>query len=167
METAREGEALSRRDVLRYGLWGIGACVGAVLGVPVVGYFISPALKEVEAAWVPIASVKDIPKNKPVAVEYVERTKDGWVRVEDRKSAWVVTEDGENFTVFDPRCTHLGCAYNWKEDKQQFLCPCHTATFDIKGNVVSGPPPRPLDRLATKVNGGVLYVGGLIKAGEA
>ena len=30
--------------------------------------------------------------------------------------------------------------------------------FDILGNVISGPPPRPLDEFVTKIEGGELFV---------
>ena len=42
-------------------------------------------------------------------------------------------------------CTHLGCTVYWEKDKKEFYCPCHQGRFDQDGNVISGPPPRPLD----------------------
>jgi menaquinol-cytochrome c reductase iron-sulfur subunit len=156
----------SRRDFLRYGLWVIGGIVSTLVGIPVIGYFISPALKEEASPWVVAAVADQIPVGKPTQIEYLNRRKDGWVTIEERKAAWVVTKDGRNFTVYDPRCTHLGCAYSWKEDRQGFFCPCHNAVFDIDGEVVSGPPPRPLDRLETKIQDEFLYVGRLYRVGE-
>lgn len=50
-------------------------------------------------------------------------------------------------------CTHLGCLVEWSAERRQFLCPCHRATFDAGGNVVEGPPPRPLARLAVTIDG--------------
>ena len=29
-----------------------------------------------------------------------------------------------------------------------YLCPCHDAKFGQQGQVLDGPPPRPLDRYA-------------------
>lgn len=43
-------------------------------------------------------------------------------------------------------CTHLGCIVKWKPEGQQLFCPCHAAFFDIYGNVIRGPAPRPLLR---------------------
>lgn len=166
MERAEEGSGVSRRDVLRYGLWGVGGIIVAMIGAPVTGYFISPALREEGAVWVPAAPIKDIPIGVPTPVEYVQRSKDGWVRTEGRRSAWILTKDGKDFVAYDPRCTHLGCAYTWKPDRDQFFCPCHDGIFDIEGKVVSGPPPRALDHYETKVLSGVLYLGQTIK-GEA
>jgi menaquinol-cytochrome c reductase iron-sulfur subunit len=159
----RQGKTISRRDFLRYGIGGIGGFIVAAMGAMLGGYFVSPAFKGKESNWVPIASTKDIKVGVPTLVSYSNREKDGWISTEVRRSAWVVTRDGQNFVVFDPRCTHLGCAYNWIADKEQFLCPCHVGIFDIDGNVISGPPPRPLDRLENRVEGGVLYVGKLFR----
>ena len=39
-------------------------------------------------------------------------------------------------------------AVNWREDASAYLCPCHDAKFSLEGEVLDGPPPRPLDRFA-------------------
>jgi Rieske Fe-S protein len=41
-------------------------------------------------------------------------------------------------------CTHLGCIVYWDEAKKVIACPCHAGFFDVNGNVISGPPPKPL-----------------------
>jgi Rieske Fe-S protein len=38
------------------------------------------------------------------------------------------------------------------------VCPCHDGYFNIKGEVVSGPPPVPLYNYETKVEDGILFV---------
>ncbi len=51
-------------------------------------------------------------------------------------------------------CTHLGCLVNWEPDAQEIVCPCHVARFDLNGNVIGGPAPKPLQQIkATIVNG--------------
>jgi Rieske Fe-S protein len=39
-----------------------------------------------------------------------------------------------------------------------YICPCHNGHFSIDGEVISGPPPRPLDVYATKIEDGLLYI---------
>jgi len=39
-----------------------------------------------------------------------------------------------------------------------FHCPCHHAIYQVTGEVIRGPAPRPLDTLETKVKDGILYV---------
>lgn len=53
-------------------------------------------------------------------------------------------------------CTHLGCLVNWEPEAKQIICPCHAARFDLNGNVVGGPAPKPLQQIkATIVNGNI------------
>jgi cytochrome b6-f complex iron-sulfur subunit len=54
-------------------------------------------------------------------------------------------------------CTHMGCTVEWDAGKVEFVCPCHRATYDSSGNVVSGPAPQPLDRLPITVRRGEVY----------
>lgn len=54
------------------------------------------------------------------------------------------SEDG-GFIAISTTCTHLGCAINWNDEKQKFICPCHASHFDIKGEVLSPPAPRALN----------------------
>lgn len=149
---------MERREFLKRSIIVMGGLIAAGLAVPGTTYFLSPIWKKNEEDWIEIASVDDIAPGEPVKIDFVQRKKDGWVTIEGRSSAWVVTPDGATFTVFDPRCTHLGCPYRWDTEKKQFLCPCHSAIFDIGGTVLAGPPPRPLDQFPVKIAGGKLLI---------
>jgi Rieske Fe-S protein len=63
-------------------------------------------------------------------------------------SAWLVRSAGD-LVAFDPRCTHARCAYDWT-DQARFACLCHAGFFRIDGTVISGPPPRSLDRFGVR-----------------
>ncbi len=64
-------------------------------------------------------------------------------------SAWLVLREAGELVAFDPRCPHARCAYELT-DANTFSCLCHDAFFDLDGNVLSGPPPRPLDELRVR-----------------
>ncbi len=64
----------------------------------------------------------------------------------------VRTSDGE-LQAFNAVCTHLDCTVQYKSDTSQIWCACHNGTYDLQGNVVSGPPPRPLERLVVNQRG--------------
>jgi menaquinol-cytochrome c reductase iron-sulfur subunit len=149
---------MGRRTFLGWAAAGLGGVIALVLGSTGLSYFISPAFKKDEEDWVDVGGAKDIRPGGPVKVDFVARKRDAWAMTEKRSSAWISTSDGKDFTVFDPRCTHLGCPYRWDQAKEQFLCPCHAAVFDATGAVVSGPPPRPLDQYAAKVVNGRLMI---------
>jgi cytochrome b6-f complex iron-sulfur subunit len=66
-------------------------------------------------------------------------------------------EDG-GFLALYRRCTHLGCTVPWLEDEQRFACPCHASSFDLHGDVLSPPAPRPLDLFAVRIENGIVKV---------
>lgn len=66
-------------------------------------------------------------------------------------------EDGSMLALWH-RCTHLGCTVPWREDEGQFHCPCHSSIFTTRGEVVSGPAPRPLDLFPIEVVGDEIVV---------
>ncbi len=55
-------------------------------------------------------------------------------------------------------CTHLNCTVTYQEDEHRIYCACHDGIYDTQGRVVSGPPPRPLRQLYTKLSDGKLIL---------
>jgi cytochrome b6-f complex iron-sulfur subunit len=67
-------------------------------------------------------------------------------------------ENGE-FKAYEQKCTHLSCAVFYKPGSGKIECPCHNGWFDaMTGEVLQGPPPRPLPRLEVQVNGNDVFV---------
>ncbi len=56
-------------------------------------------------------------------------------------------------------CTHLGCIVKWDEARGHLACPCHAAYFDVNGNVLGGPAPRPLPSFEVRVVGDKIVLG--------
>ena len=48
-------------------------------------------------------------------------------------------------------CTHLGCLYNWNDQENKFICPCHGSQFQANGTYIRGPAPRSLDRFIVRI----------------
>lgn len=55
-------------------------------------------------------------------------------------------------------CTHWGCTVKWDEAANRYKCPCHHGEYDADGNVVLGPPPRPLAMLPVEIAGDTVIV---------
>ncbi len=70
----------------------------------------------------------------------------------------LVIHTSSGFVALSAICTHQECVVRWDETQQKILCPCHGATFDVRGNVLSGPPPRPLAGLRVAVVDGKIYL---------
>jgi Rieske Fe-S protein len=111
------------------------------------------------SSWIKLGEAGRFFSGEPVKADFTVDIRDAWVQTRSLQSVWVFTEDGETFTLFDSRCTHLGCPYLFDSEKKVFRCPCHLGLFDPKtGTVLGGPPPRPLRQLPSKVENGDLYV---------
>jgi cytochrome b6-f complex iron-sulfur subunit len=50
-------------------------------------------------------------------------------------------------------CTHLACTVHYESETATLYCPCHNGRFDLGGNVLSGPPPAPLEVFRVEVVG--------------
>jgi cytochrome b6-f complex iron-sulfur subunit len=66
-------------------------------------------------------------------------------------------KDGGFFAI-SRKCTHLGCTVPWVEENKKFTCPCHASSYDITGNVISSPAPRPLDIHPITIENSILTV---------
>ena len=64
----------------------------------------------------------------------------------------VRTADGD-VRAFSAVCSHLDCTVQFKSDTSQLWCACHNGTYDLAGNVVSGPPPRGLEKFVVNIRG--------------
>jgi cytochrome b6-f complex iron-sulfur subunit len=65
---------------------------------------------------------------------------------------------GNEVRAFSAICTHLGCTVQWRPEESKFVCPCHQGIYDLNGKVVSGPPPRPLEKVDVKVRDEQVFV---------
>jgi nitrite reductase/ring-hydroxylating ferredoxin subunit len=66
----------------------------------------------------------------------------------------VRTLDGK-YHAYGQKCTHLSCPVYFSREHQRLECPCHEGAFDVEsGNVLYGPPPRPLDSIELEERAG-------------
>lgn len=73
--------------------------------------------------------------------------------------AIVINVPERGFVVLSRVCTHLGCLVQYDKKGKRLLCPCHAGIFDLDGKVLSGPPPKQLESIPLKVEGGSLLIG--------
>jgi cytochrome b6-f complex iron-sulfur subunit len=129
-----------RRRFLQFGLAALAAAwAGAVVQMRLFPQS-APAAKPVE---IPLSELP-VGSSRPIAVAGVPG---------------IVIRTNDSVRAFSLICTHQGCTINWQNDKKEFVCPCHDGHFDQFGEVVSGPPPAPLEQWVVTMQGERVIVG--------
>ncbi len=155
--------AVTRGQFLSLSTVGLGAMIGAVIGVPATVYVLAPITEEITFTPVNLGDISQFgPEEggfKPTAKTFVEDTKNlntsaalAWVHNtgKDNISDW--TAPDAKFIVFSNRCMHLGCPV--QAGLTGFACPCHGGQYNKQGQRIAGPPIRPLDRYQWEVRNG-------------
>jgi len=80
--------------------------------------------------------------------------------VAENKTPYILirlTED--KWRCFEQKCTHLSCSVLYRSDLKKIQCPCHEGAYDPEtGEVLQGPPPRPLPQLSVIIRDNKIYV---------
>ena len=159
MSSKYRSPVLDRKGFVKIVTSALGSVMAAIVGLPVVGYFISPAFKKTTGdEWISLGLLENYPVGPPKMFNFTLTTVNGWERSSKSYGVFVLRSSGDAIEVLSDVCTHLSCRVNWNEESQEFACPCHAAYFDKNGEVISGPPPRRLDRFETKLEGDQLFI---------
>jgi len=143
---------MDRRSFVKIVTSILGTTMAAIVGLPMIQFFISPALnKSTSDDWISLGSLENYPLDIPTPFSFNLTRVNGWERSSQSYGAFVLRQSGSDVIVFSDVCTHLSCRVSWDPEKEKYYCPCHAAFFDKYGEVISGPPPRPLDRYETKM----------------
>lgn len=148
----------ARRRFLAQASLGISGLIGALLGLPVVGFLLSPLIQSPRPEWIDLGPVERYGVDSTTLVAFEDRSPLPWAGLTAQTAVYVQRTAAQDFRVFSVHCTHLGCPVNWLPSAQLFLCPCHGGAYYRNGTVAAGPPPRPLWQYQTRLDGGHLYV---------
>jgi len=139
--------SVTRRDffnILKKGLAATG--LTALLG-PFVAYFYPPSLEEVPSEPVRVGTVDEILPGESITVPF------------GRYPA-IVIHTTEGLKAYSAVCTHFACICKWDNKTQEIYCPCHAGYFEpLQGNVISGPPPSPLEKITLTIVNGEIFIG--------
>jgi cytochrome b6-f complex iron-sulfur subunit len=130
-----------RRNLLR---WLLGGGFFASLAS-----FLYPAIKFMSPPDIPEASVNEASAGK---VQEFKANSGKIVKFGSLPVLLVRTGETE-WRAFSAVCTHLNCTVQYQEANHQIWCACHNGLYNMNGQVVSGPPPRPLDEYAVHIRG--------------
>lgn len=150
---------ISRSEFVKITIGALGAIMGVVIGLPAIGYLLSPALKISKSeAWVSAGPLENYPIGLPTLFSFTRSKINGWEKTVSSYGVYIYRETNDLVKAYSNICTHLACRVNWIEDEEIFFCPCHDGGFNIDGEVVAGPPPRPLFEYETKVEDDTLFI---------
>lgn len=163
---AFEGETVTRRGLFTGGALAAGGIATAAIGLPALGFALGPVFSDAEDAdFRDVGAVADF--NPETYVPRVVTLPEAAGAGEAGKTTVYVREAGpgdsntlgQPYIAISTRCTHLGCPVRYVQASQRFICPCHGGIYGADGEVVGGPPVRPLDRFETRVEGDRVLVG--------
>lgn len=134
-----------------------GAAMAAIIAVPGVLAFLTPAVREWEPRWRPLGPVAEFPVGRVrQAVVFLDRA-DGMQALQ-HQGVYVWRRSDTDIVVYSRSCTDLGCPVTWDPGSEWFFCPCHGGIFDREGERRAGPPNRPLFRYAWRLVDGMLEI---------
>lgn len=106
---------------------------------PVLRFIIPPEVAESATNEVTAVKVSELPPNSGKIFKFGSRP------------GIVLRTPGGEWRAFSAICTHLNCTVQYRNDMRMIWCACHNGMYDLNGQVVSGPPPRPLEEYAVNI----------------
>ncbi|MCA9808589.1 MAG: Rieske (2Fe-2S) protein [Cyanobacteria bacterium HKST-UBA06] len=131
---------MNRRSFLKWLAGGLTALWGVGVLYPVYRYLKRPEVAEKIETDIVVASANELSPGQS------KRFKFG------KKPGLLIRDQDGNYHAYDSTCTHLACIVQHRPDQGDIFCGCHNGRYDLKGNNVSGPPPRPLTKLPVSIN---------------
>jgi len=145
-------EPVERPGVTRKGFvdWLIGSSLGGFLIAvlyPVTRYLVPPRIAE--------SATNSV--TAPFQPGEIQPNSGRIFKFGNRPGILIRTPQGD-LRAFSARCTHLDCTVQYRDDLGEIWCACHNGHFDLNGNNIAGPPPRPLDGFDVNVRGNEIIV---------
>lgn len=170
-------ERYPRNVFLEASTLGLGAVIGGLVTLPVLGFMIGPAFLKQGVRDNDLGPIESYPEGEFMVTTFTS-SEEGDV---SRRTAFIRNNgflgNQPSFTILSNHCVHLGCpvqpngAIQYSKtsnigsvrripvNPSGFGCPCHGGQYDTEGNRIAGPPVRALDRYSFSIKNGRLVVG--------
>ena len=174
-----EPERYPRARFLEGATLGVGALIGGLVTLPVLGFMVAPAFVGQEYDPVDLGPLDNFPQGQFLIAKFFSKKGEGTV---GKRTAFVrnngMVNGSPSFTIISNRCVHMGCPTQPQGPPEEpkiiktssrpveltptqvsgFSCPCHGGAFDQEGNRTAGPPVRALDRYQYSIREGSLWL---------
>jgi cytochrome b6-f complex iron-sulfur subunit len=124
---------LSRRNFINVSLFSSLSALAAAIIYPIVRFFMPPKIPQAVQNEVTAAKLGELKRNSGKIFNF------------GAKPGILIHTEDDKYKAFLAICTHLECIVQYRPDLKQIWCACHNGHFDLFGNVISGPPPAPLE----------------------
>jgi menaquinol-cytochrome c reductase iron-sulfur subunit len=119
--------------------------------------FLRPVnLVQRETEWLNAMPMANIKGEKPMMCSVMTEQNAGWSMTQAEQQ--VIILPANNRQALSSACPHEGCSVSWRDESNDFFCPCHDSIFSPDGAWVSGPARRGLDPLPTREKDGMLQI---------
>jgi nitrite reductase/ring-hydroxylating ferredoxin subunit len=133
-----------------------------VIILPALGFAVAPIFDRPEETWQSVGTLDEFASDtyKAKVITIVEGIGEaGKTTVYVRQGSTDLGENPDEYVAISTRCAHLGCPVRFVAAAGNFICPCHGGVYGFEGEVIGGPPVRPLDRFQTRVTAGEVEIG--------
>jgi len=135
--------------------FGVLAGMAGVMAAAAFRFLRPAAAAQREAKWLDVAPVAELKGDKPLMRTVLAERSAGWSVTLEEQQVFVLPQNRQTLSSM---CPHEGCNVVWRDETNNFFCPCHDSSFAANGERVSGPARRGLDPLPTREKDGVLQV---------
>lgn len=99
-----------------------------------------------------IVTLDELPVGKAVTFRYPS----------EKDPCLLVRSGPDSLVAYSSLCTHLQCPVLPEVEIGKLHCPCHAGYFDlVTGEVLAGPPRRPLPRILLEQKNNAVYATGI------
>jgi cytochrome b6-f complex iron-sulfur subunit len=141
-----EFDRSGRRRFLNYLLGtGFGATLIAIF-YPIIKFITPPQVIEATQNSVTAGKVSELALNSGKIFKF------------GSKPGILIRSASGEFKAFSAVCTHLDCIVQYEPEKRQIWCACHNGQYNLSGQNVGGPPPRPLEEYVVNTRGEEIVV---------
>ena len=136
----------NRRTFLNW-ILGIGSTgLMASIIYPLIRYIIPPETREPDVSSVSLGKIEDYKPNSSKIFKFGQKT------------GLLLRLKNGDFRAFSATCTHLDCTVQYRKDLKLIWCACHNGKYDLNGNNIGGPPPKPLEEFKVVTKGDEIFV---------
>lgn len=163
MGTDEQAVRAPRRVFLKWVAVFAGGASAAIAAIPVLGAVLFPVRRRTvieSEGFIPVGDFADLTVGAPAKAAVRATRFDGWSKTQgvELATVWLEKKSDGSVRALSSICPHLGCSVDYLPESRTFNCPCHDSVFGRDGSKVSGPSPRRLDGLETRIEEGRVLV---------